>query len=192
VGGAVQHRANKRFPWLSLVLPIAGVLLVAAGKVSMHSAVVALCVLLAITGLILGCGGGGGGGGISPPPNVTVTVIPISANLFANVAGNAWPASATQMQFAAQVIGATNQAVAWAVTGGSANGTIESNGVFSAPAIVPSPPAVTITATSATASIPGRALVNIQTPTTLGTFTVTVTATESGTLRSQDVALTVQ
>lgn len=158
----------------------------------MHSAVAGLCLSLSITGLMLACGGGGGGGGISPPPTVTVTVIPISANLFANVAGNAWPPSATQMQFAAQVIGATDQAVAWAVTGGSADGTIESNGVFSAPATVPNPAAVTITATSAAVSTPGRALVNIQTPTTLGTFTVTVTATESGTLRSQDVALAVQ
>jgi hypothetical protein len=140
-------------------------------------------------GLMLACGGGSSGGP-SPPPTVTVTVIPISANLFANVAGNAWPTAATQMQFAAQVIGATDQTVRWAVTGGSANGAIDATGLYTAPATPPNPATTTITATSSGSH--GQAVVNIQTPTALGTFKVTVTASEGTLAHSQDVTLTVQ
>ncbi|HEX9111307.1 MAG TPA: hypothetical protein VF845_07495 [Terriglobales bacterium] len=194
-GSTVQHRADTRSPWLPLTLPVAGLLLAgfAGRKVSRRSSIAGLCVSLAMLGLMLACGGGGGssGGGPSPPPSVTVTVIPISANLFANVAGNAWPAAATQMQFAAQVIGATNQTVTWAVTGGSANGTIDATGLYTAPATPPNPPTATITATSS-AGPHGQALVSIQTPTALGTFNVTVTATQGTFARSQDVTLTVQ
>jgi hypothetical protein len=194
-GAAMQHRADKRSPWLPLTLPVAGLLLAgsAGRKVSRRSSIAGLCVSLALIGLMLACGGGGAssGGGPSPPPTVTVTVIPISANLFANVAGNAWPASATQMQFAAQVIGATNQTVTWAVTGGSANGMVDATGLYTAPATPPNPATATITATSA-AGPHGQAVVNIQTPTALGTFTVTVTATEGTLKHSQGVTLTVQ
>jgi hypothetical protein len=192
-GAAVQRRADRRFPWFPILLPVAGLVVagLAGRKVSKQSALAGLCVSLAMIGLMVACGGGGGGGGPSPPPTVTVTVIPVSASLFANAAGNAWPASATQMQFAAQVIGATDQTVTWAVTGGSANGTIDATGLYTAPATSPSPPTSTITATAA--GNHGQALVTIQTPTTLGAFNVTVTATEGGTIaHSQAVTLTVQ
>jgi hypothetical protein len=51
-------------------------------------------------------------------------------------------------QFNANVTGTTNTAVSWAVTGGSADGTISSAGLYTAPANVPNPATVTVTATS--------------------------------------------
>ena len=58
----------------------------------------------------------------------------------------------TTQQFAASVIGTSNTAVTWTVAGtgcsGTACGTISSSGLYAAPAAVPSPATVTITATS--------------------------------------------
>jgi len=44
----------------------------------------------------------------------------------------------------AVVNNSTNQSVTWAVTGGAANGSIDSNGLYTAPALVPNPAAVTV------------------------------------------------
>ncbi len=52
-------------------------------------------------------------------------------------------------QLTATVTGSTNTNVTWAVNGGSANGTISTNGLYTAPPSVPNPAAVTITATAA-------------------------------------------
>src|SRR4029077_15358614 len=109
-----------------------------------------------VTGICLGlglmaeisCGGVAGSGGGGPPP-VTVAVIPRSVNLFADEAGNSWPAGVTQKQFAATVNNSTNQGVTWAVTGGSANGTVDGTGLYTTPAGVPNPAAVRVTATAA-------------------------------------------
>jgi hypothetical protein len=77
---------------------------------------------------------------IVPPVVVGVTPANVSAT-----------AGGTQ-QFAASVTGTSNTAVAWMVSGsgcsGTACGTISSNGLYTAPATVPSPADVTITATS--------------------------------------------
>lgn len=58
---------------------------------------------------------------------------------------------ATQ-QFTASVTGSSNAAVAWTLNGagcsGSACGTISSSGLYTAPAVPPSPAAITVTATS--------------------------------------------
>ncbi len=43
----------------------------------------------------------------------------------------------------------------WAVTGGTGSGTIDANGLYTAPATVPNPAAVTVTATSTQATYPG-------------------------------------
>jgi len=189
---AIQHRADQRSPWLPLALPIAGLVLagLAGRKVSKYSVVAGLCVSLAMAGLMLACGGGS-----SSPPPISVTVSPGTAvNLYANEAGNSWPANLTQQKFSATVNNDTNQTVTWAVPGSPANGTIDSTGVYTAPATVPNPASVTVTATSADATGPGTGHVNLLTPTAVGTFTVTVTATEG--LRthapSQPVTLTVQ
>ena len=131
---------------------------------------------------LLSCGGVAGGGGTPPPP---VIVTPGAANLFANVAGNSWPAGATQQQFLA------NQSVTWAVTGGSTNGTVDGNGLYSAPAVVPNPATVTVTATSPTTA--GSAFVTVASPTAQGTSQITVAATAAGgPTHGSVVTLTVQ
>jgi hypothetical protein len=75
-------------------------------------------------------------------PPVVVKISPTSANL---VAGH-------DQQFSATVTGTTNVNVTWSVAGagcsGLACGSITSTGFYSAPGRVPSPPEVTVTATS--------------------------------------------
>jgi len=155
----------------------------------------------AITGISLGIGlmallscGGVGGSSTPPPPEVTVRVNPGLATLFADEAGNTWLAGVTQQQFKATVNGSTDQNVTWAVTGPSANGTVDvTTGLYTAPAVVPSPATVTVTATSSLASLPGSTFVTVATPTELGTSQITVTATEAGGAGHSDlVTLTVQ
>ncbi|MFZ1917539.1 MAG: hypothetical protein WAU58_08205 [Terriglobales bacterium] len=126
-------------------------------------------------------------------PVVTVTVSPITASLFADEPGNTWPVSATQQQFSATVNNGGSRTVTWAVTGGTGSGTIDANGLYTAPATVPNPAAVTVTATSTQATYPGSATVTIQTPTAVGTYSnIQVTATAAGGAAHSDVvALTV-
>ncbi len=75
-------------------------------------------------------------------PVVAVTISPTSAEV---VTGN------TQ-QFSATVTGASNIAVTWTLNGtgcsGATCGTISSSGLYTAPAMVPSPAQVSVTATS--------------------------------------------
>ena len=76
--------------------------------------------------------------------HIVVTVSPPSANL----------APATTQQFAANILGTTNQAVTWNVTGaacsaaGSPCGLVDANGLYTAPISTPSPNAVNVVATS--------------------------------------------
>jgi Fe-S cluster assembly iron-binding protein IscA len=76
-------------------------------------------------------------------PPVAVTISPSTARV---VAGN-------HQQFSATVTGNSNTAVTWSVSGsgcsGSACGTISATGLYSAPATVPSPAEVQVTAKSA-------------------------------------------
>jgi len=62
------------------------------------------------------------------------------------------PAVALQVlgmqQFFVNVTGTSNPAVTWSVVGGSANGTIDSSGLYTAPATVPNPAQVTVKAIS--------------------------------------------
>jgi len=96
-----------------------------------------MCVSFVLLAFLVACGGGGSS---PPPPPISVTVSPsTTVNLYANEAGNAWPANLTQQQFTAVVNNSTNQSVTWAVTGGAANGSIDSNGLYTAPALVPNP-----------------------------------------------------
>ena len=77
-----------------------------------------------------------------PPPSVVVTVSPPSMTL----------SLGQPQQFTATVTGTANSNVTWQVngiTGGSpGSGTISSTGMYSAPAILPSPPNVAVTAVS--------------------------------------------
>jgi len=95
---------------------------------------------LAVLGLFVGMIACGGGGGSSQPISVVITGSSTTVNTGAS------------LQFNAVVTGTSNTAVTWSVngvTGGaSATGTINSAGLFTAPATVPSPATVTIGATS--------------------------------------------
>lgn len=80
---------------------------------------------------------------ITTPVNATVTISPTNASM---------PVG-TSAQFEANVTGVANTAVSWwvnGVAGGSSTlGTISASGLYKAPATVPSPPTVAVTATSA-------------------------------------------
>ena len=182
-GGAVQNNErlrgrslNQRL-WLPLSLPLAGMLLVglAGRRLPRSYKIVGLCLALAVTGFLVACGGGSSSS--TTPPVIGVTVSPSTVNtLYPNLTG----APAQTQQFSATVSNTTSQTVTWAVTGGSANGTIDPNsGLYTAPSSLPNPnSAITITATSAATTTPGTATVNLKTPTAAGTFPITVTVTE--------------
>jgi len=97
----------------------------------------------------------------------TVTVIP-------PVAVSVSPATVsvttgTQQQFTATVTGTANSAVTWSVSGagcsGGACGTISASGLYTAPAAVPTPSTVTVTATSqADVTKNGKATVTVIPP----------------------------
>ena len=104
-------------------------------------------ILLAIPLLFASACGGGGTGGGTPPSTSTITSVTIScASTSAQVKGTD--------QCTASVLGTNNpsQSVSWSVdnvTGGNSTvGTISSSGLFTAPAMVPSPTAITVAATS--------------------------------------------
>ena len=71
-----------------------------------------------------------------------------------------------QQQFTAQVTGTYNQYVTWSLSGtgcyGVACGTISSAGLYTAPAALPDPPTVTVTATSIVDGTKGYATVTLQ------------------------------
>jgi hypothetical protein len=109
-------------------------------------------IVLVCSSILLSLAGCGGGGSIKTPTLVTVAVAPSAATV---VVGQ------TQT-FMATVSGTTNTAVTWSVTGGAANGSISTAGVYTAPSAVPNPAAVTVTATSqADATKSGSATVTV-------------------------------
>jgi hypothetical protein len=96
--------------------------------------------------VVAACGGGGGGSTPPPPPPpvMAVTVQPTVPVGILKIG--------EQATYTAVVTGTSNTAVNWSVGGagctGAACGTITTAGVYTAPAIVPQPPAVSIIATS--------------------------------------------
>jgi hypothetical protein len=100
------------------------------------------------------------------PPSVNVTAVSVadptksasaSVTIVSVIAITVGPANATVVtgttqQFNASVTGTSNTALTWSVTGagcsGVACGTINTTGLYTAPAAAPSPATVTITATS--------------------------------------------
>ena len=189
---------EKRRPWLPLSLPLAGIVLVGlAGRGvrgrgrARRFGVIGSCRVLILSVIMLACGGVSGGGP-PPPPQISVTVSPSVVNtLYPNLNG----APPQTQQFAATVHNASNQGVTWAVGGGAANGTIDANGLYTAPGAIPAG-AVTVTANAqADASKSANATVNIKTPTAPFTGTISVTVTEATQPQAQHVAtftLTVQ
>lgn len=190
-GAAAQRkvRAQNQHLWLPLSLPLASMVLVglAGRRLPRRYKIVGLCLALALTAFLVACGGGSSSP--PPPPQISVSVSPNPVNtLFPNLSG----APAQTQQFAATVHNSTNQSVTWAVTGGSANGTIDATGLYTAPVALPSPASVTVTATAAAdASKSGSATVNLQTPTPSGTSQITVTVTEGTVVHTTTFNLTV-
>jgi len=176
-----------------LIVPLAGIFVagITGGRArwgrSAGKAVVLGCgaALAALPGMVA-CGGLGGSGGGGTSPQITVTVSPRVANVFAAEPGNTWPASATQQQFTAVVNNGNSQTVTWAVSG-VANGSIDQNGLYSAPQVAPAS-GVTVTATSAETTSPGTATVNVETATAVGNYlNVQISATSAGGAAHVDV-----
>ena len=91
------------------------------------------CLLLALIGLV-GCGGTTR----KAAPQVTIVVSPQAMSVIAG----------QTQQFTASVTGATNPAVTWSVScSTTACGAIDANGMYTAPAMLPTSTTVTITAT---------------------------------------------
>jgi len=109
---------------------------------------------LAVLPLVVSCGGGTTGT-VSPAISVRVSASATSV------------AAGQQVQFTATVTGTTNTSVTWLVVGGAADGTISASGLYTAPAVVPNPALVTVTATS------------LADPTKSGSGSITVTGTSS-------------
>ncbi len=177
---------SHTLPWFALAwVVLAGIVGVGHKRRSnprLYGEIAVICLGLGLMALI-SCGGVGGGGSTTPPP---VTVSPGLSLLFANEAGNSWLTSVTQQQFTA------NQNVTWAVTGGSANGTIDATGLYTTPAVMPNPATVTVTATPATGAA-GSAFVTVSAPTVVGTSQITVSAMAvDGATHSDVVTLIVQ
>ena len=177
-------RSEKQLLWLPLSLPLAGMLLVglAGGVVPRRYKIFGLCATLVLTGLLVACGGGSSS---TPPPAVNISVSPSTVNtLYPSLPG----APAQTQQFTAVVT--PSQTIAWSVTGGSPYGTINSSGLYTAPASLPSPAAVTVKAT-ATSGASGSATVNLLTPTPSGSSAVTVTLREPSVARATSFNMTV-
>src|SRR2546430_12626961 len=119
---------------------------------------------------LAGCGGGGSGdnGATAPqPPSPPPPPPPAPIDVSVTPAAASVQTGGTQT-FTATVTNTTNKAVTWQVngiTGGNTSvGTISTTGVYTAPATVPSPAMVTVTA------------VSVADPTRSGSARVTVTA----------------
>jgi hypothetical protein len=106
------------------------------GSVFLGALLSLLCTFVAVTSI--GCGGGS----TSTPPNVTITIDPSVVTLGLGGA----------QQFKTTISGSTNSKVTWEVNGvnggNSTIGTISSSGLYTAPAAIPNPPTVTVTAVS--------------------------------------------
>src|SRR5262245_1162660 len=102
----------------------------------MKSAILCLTALFVMVSLSA-CGGGGSP---TPPPGPSVTVSPATANV----------QEGSTQQFTATVNNSSSTAVNWQVNGiaggNSTVGTINSNGLYTAPSVVPNPASVTVTA----------------------------------------------
>ena len=94
-----------------------------------------LSVIMLLLSILPGCGGSSA----PPPPVISVSVSPSTASVIAG---------ATQ-QFTATVSGTTSTAVTWNVSSctGTTCGTIDTNGLYTAPSLIPNPITVSVVAT---------------------------------------------
>jgi hypothetical protein len=115
------------------------------------------------------------------------------SSLFPNNAADGWPAQTAQ--FTATVNNSSDQAVNWAVKGGAANGTIDANGVYTAPTVAPGlPGSVTITATAQADTTKSASAVETLNPATIpGTYSnIIVSAADNTATLSHMITLVVQ
>ena len=97
---------------------------------------------------------------------VTVSIAPSTASV---------TAGKTQ-QFTATVVGTSNSMVTWSVAGGVSGGTITNSGLYTAPAMAPNPPQVTVKATAqADATKSASATVTVTSTASASSSSVTVT-----------------
>jgi hypothetical protein len=190
---AIRQSAQNRKPWTPMALWVSVMGMMVGGlarKSSSRKAVgTAIAVLFASTLVLTSCGGGastgGGGGG---PPAISVSVSPHTASKFPT----------EQQPFSAAVSGTSNTAVTWqvnGVTGGNASaGTIDANGLYTAPAVVHTPnnPVMVSAVSQADVTKSGAATVTLKAPTPAGTYTVTITATAGSVVQTTTAVLVVQ
>jgi hypothetical protein len=140
----------------------------------------------------ISCGGVGGGGSGTPPPLVVqITMTPgIPSSLYPNNPG--WPSQTAQ--FTATVTNTTNLSVTWSITTPN-GGTIDLNGLYTAPAVgIGIPASVTVTAFSQADPTKSASAQETLDPATIpGTYSnIAVTATENGAVQSDLVTLIAQ
>jgi hypothetical protein len=159
---ALPQRNSRQRPLLLAGLSILSLLLVCInrnGRLHNFRAVAAASPALLLLAILAACSVGGSQG-INPPPPISVSVSPSTATVAIN----------QQQKFTAVVSNATNTAVTWNLSGsgcsGATCGTIDSTGQYTAPATVPTPATVTVTATSQQDTTKfGNSLVTVQQPT---------------------------
>ena len=197
VASKIRRKADSRSPWLPLALPLTAIVTVgfARRRMSKRSAIAGMFACLALLGLLVACGGGGGGNSV-PPPAILVTVSPgVPASLFPNDAADNWPLQTAQ--FTATVSNTNNTAVTWAVVPPNL-GTIDANGLYTAPTVAAGlPTSVAITATSvADPTKFGQATETLNAatiPTPIGQpYTIYVYAFEGNTTNNIPVTLAVE
>jgi hypothetical protein len=109
--------------------------------------------VLSLAAMSISCGTSGA---TSTPANILITIHPLSATVYLGQA----------QQFQSTVTGTSNTAVTWSVNGipdgNSSYGTISEGGQYTAPAVLPNPASITVTATSsADQSVTASATVNL-------------------------------
>jgi hypothetical protein len=187
----VKRSAATQRPWLPLTLPLAGIVLLGlAGRRLPRSYGTATRIIagLALVAFLVSCGGGGS----SAPPPVSISVNPRTVNtLYPNLTINGTAAPAQTQQFSAVVSGSTTQSVTWSVVGGNAQGTIDGNGLYSAPSAIPAG-GITVTATAAADTTKsGSATVILLVPISSGTYPIIVSAAEGQLQKTTSFNLTV-
>ena len=135
--------------------------------------------------LLAGCSGGNfSSSGHNPPPSPTITSVTASCATAAVPVGQT-----TKCSSVLQGTGSFNSAVNWAVNsvqGGNATaGTVSAVGLYTAPAIVPTPFTVTVTATSV-ADATKSASFNVVVAGTIASASQTISASAGGTITLPD------
>jgi hypothetical protein len=187
----IRPHATKRSPWPVVLWPTALGIVIGGLACSPKgrpkgASILSLILILVPTILLPSCGGGSGGGGGNGGGGgtISVSISPQSPTVFTTM---------TQ-QFTATVAGTSDTLVTWEVNGvsggGLGTGTINSSGLYTAPA---APGVDTVAAVSqadstkvATTSVTVKAL------TPSGTYPITVTASSGSLSHSVSVTLTVQ